>query len=180
MWWLGGCGHEWEATIANRDRAGSGCPYCARHVSKAEKRIKEFLIELDLTVEGSNRTILTGQEINLWLPEKKIGIEFNGIYWHSERYRKQNFHRDKWLASKVAGIQLVQIWEDDWNLRPEIIMRTLAHKLGVSETGSPTINTKTIIITEQQAEEFLNENHLQGFASGSHYLGLVVAGDIEN
>ena len=42
-------------------------------------------------------------------------------------------------------------------------MRTLAHKLGVSETGSPTINTKTIIITEQQAEEFLNENHLHVF-----------------
>ncbi|MGY3206322.1 putative nucleic acid-binding Zn-ribbon protein [Streptomyces sp. TE5632] len=29
VWWLGSCGHEWEAVVANRTARRSGCPYCA-------------------------------------------------------------------------------------------------------------------------------------------------------
>src|SRR3990172_6823241 len=28
VWWKCASGHEWQATIANRSSAGSGCPYC--------------------------------------------------------------------------------------------------------------------------------------------------------
>ena len=29
VWWLGKCGHEWEATVANRNQ-GSRCPHCLK------------------------------------------------------------------------------------------------------------------------------------------------------
>lgn len=28
-WWLGNCGHEWQASISSRTGQGVGCPYCA-------------------------------------------------------------------------------------------------------------------------------------------------------
>lgn len=179
VWWLGVCGHEWEAHPQSRVRR-NGCPKCSRHVSKAEKEIKAFLVSLGLNVESSNRKILNGKEIDLWIPEKNMGIEFNGLYWHTETSGKnRTYHYNKWLECKNQGIQLIQIWEDDWNLRSEIIMRALAHKLGVSKTEPVSRDVQIISISEQQAEKFLKANHLQGFASGSYYLGVIQAGDIE-
>ena len=29
VWWKGKCGHEWQATVKNRNIRGSGCPYCS-------------------------------------------------------------------------------------------------------------------------------------------------------
>ena len=29
VWWLGACGHEWDASIVNRTRLGHGCPVCS-------------------------------------------------------------------------------------------------------------------------------------------------------
>jgi hypothetical protein len=178
IWWQCDNKHEWFALVSDRSN-GSGCPNCANHVSKAEEQIKEYLESLGLIAEGSNRTILGGKkEIDLWIPSHKFGIEFNGIYWHKEKFAGKESHNNKYLAAQKAGIQLIQIWEDDWNQKSELVKNMLAQKLGVAEKVLPK-DTDVITVTEQEAEEFLNENHLQGFASGSHYLGLVSNGDIE-
>ena len=178
IWWLGACGHEWKTTVASRS-SGSGCPKCTNLVSKAEDQIKEFLEGLGLTVEGSNRTILGGKkELDLWVPAKNVGVEFNGIYWHKEKFAGKESHHNKWLAAKKAGIQLIQIWEDEWNQKPELVKLILANKLGVAKKLLAE-ETNVITVTEQQAEQFLNENHLQGSASGNHYLGMVSKRDIE-
>jgi hypothetical protein len=178
VWWLGICNHEWQTAIYSR-AAGNGCNRCSNNVSKSEEIIKDCLLDLGLQVEGSNRTILGGgKEIDLWIPAKNFGIEFNGVYWHSEKYRSKDFHHDKRQAAQKAGIQLIQVWEDDWNQKPDLVKRVFAQKLGVAEKVSAK-DTDVVTVSEQQAEEFLNANHLQGFASGSHHLGLVSKGDIE-
>lgn len=178
IWWLGKCGHEWSAAIYTRKV--SGCPKCVRQVSKPEERIKELLTRLGLVVEGSNWTMLRPKrsQLDLWIPEKNVAIEFNGNYWHKEKYRGETHHHAKWLACKDKGIQLIQIWEDDWNLRSEIVMRSLIQKLGLSKTESVGGEIEIISITDQQAKKFLDKNHLGGFSSGCYYLGLLDKGDI--
>lgn len=131
IWWQCVNSHEWLALVSDRSN-GSGCPNCANHVSKAEDQIKEFLEGLGLTVEGSNRTILGGKkEIDLWIPALKVGIEFNGIYWHSEKAgrKSKDYHHNKYLAAQRAGIQLIQIWEDDWNQKPDLVKTFLLKNL---------------------------------------------------
>lgn len=180
IWWICDNNHEWLALGSDRSN-GSGCPNCVNHVSKAEDQIKEFLEGLGLTVEGSNRTILGGKkEIDLWIPSHKFGIEFNGIYWHSEKAGRKSidYHHDKYLSAQKAGIQLVQLWEDDWTTKPEVVKSILKQKLGVAEKVL-AVDTEVITATKEQAEEFLRETHLQGYASGTHYLGLVSKGGIE-
>jgi len=169
--------HEWETWVYSRtSKTGSECPQCwaDTYVSKAENELYVFLTNLGFLVEQSNRTILAGrQELDLVIPEKAIAIEFNGLYWHDENHKPKNYHYEKWLAAQQAGIQLIQIWEDDWTVRSNVIKQALAHKLGVS-TGNRIFARNTVVqqLTTHQAQEFLELNHIQGFASGSYYLGL--------
>jgi G:T-mismatch repair DNA endonuclease (very short patch repair protein) len=185
-------GHQWEAVVYSRtDKRSVGCPECAvlKHnfVSKPELELFEFLTKLGFAVEQSNRKVLGNrQEIDLFIPENQFGIEFNGLYWHSESAGKgRNYHKDKYDAAKAAGVQLLQIWEDDWRDRKPVILRALAHKLGVTSRLAelyPELNvvtskvfarkTSVAVLSTEDAKLFLGLNHVQGFASGSYYLGL--------
>jgi len=184
--------HEWEATVYSRSH-GAGCPTCAAQnhnfVSQPETELYNFLTRLGFDVEQSNRSVLKGitaREIDLYIPAMKFGIEFNGLYWHSESVGKgKEYHHSKYLASKTAGIQLLQVWEDDWRDRKAVILRAIAHKLGATSKVAalyPELNVvtdrlfarKTTVsnLTTGQAQQFLEANHVQGFANGSYYLGL--------
>lgn len=186
IWWQADCSHEWISAINNRV-AGNGCPKCwsSTFVSKAENELYYFLTGLGLSVEQSNRSILKGKELDLFIVDKNFAIEFNGIYYHNEHWKSRDAHLEKYEAAKTAGIILVQIWEDDWRDRKPVILRALAHKLGKTselaklypelETVSAQIyarKTRVVEVTTAEARIFLSSNHVQGFAAGSHYLGL--------
>jgi hypothetical protein len=174
-WWLGICGHEWETYTYNR-KAGKGCPKCSHNTSRAEIAILEYIQELlpNIEVKHGDKKLLNGLQLDIYIPEKQFAIEFNGIYWHSEaRGKTKTYHYDKWRNCKDKGVQLIQIWEDEWSRNPEQIKRMLAYKLGVT-TESKVFARKTAVtpISSAEARKFLNENHVQGYASGSYYLGL--------
>jgi hypothetical protein len=83
------------------------------------------------------------------------------------------YHYDKWKACKEAGIQLIQVWEDDWNRNPELMKRMLAHKLGVSLGGKIFARNTTVeLVSKVVADEFLISNHIQGASDGSIRVGL--------
>lgn len=182
VWWLCASGHEWETTIHDRARRNYGCAQCyaKTFVSKGEQEIAEFITSLGLDIVQSDRKTLKRKELDIMVPEKKVAIEFNGVFWHSEPAGKdKDYHRNKWLAAKEAGIQLIQVWEDEWNRNPEQIKRMLAHKLGFS-TGRRVFARKTTVqaMSKVVAEKFLNEHHVQGYAAGSYYLGLFEKSDL--
>lgn len=177
IWWLCDNDHEWRSLVSDRSN-GSGCPNCVNHVSKAEEDIKDYLESLNLIVEGSNRKILKGKELDLYVPARNIAVEFNGIYWHTElRGKDSSYHNNKWKACKDKSIQLLQIWEDDWRLKPELVKQTLVSKFA---SDSCRVASVVVELSEQQASSFLDENHLLGAAVGDHYFGLTVDGDIDS
>ena len=114
-------------------------------------------------------------ELDMYVPSRQLAIEYNGVHWHSDANPKmtRTYHYDKWLACRDKGIQLIQIWEDEWNRNPEQVKRMLAHKLGASDERKVFVRKTTVVeIPKKEAEEFLNENHIQGFVSESYYLAL--------
>lgn len=119
-YWKCELGHEWEATVYSRTgKNKNGCPYC-NFLSSRSKTEKEIYENLHATypnkiIEVNNRTLLEGQEIDIYLPEHSLAIEYNGLYWHSENAGKNStYHYNKWLKCEENNIQLFYIWEDEY------------------------------------------------------------------
>lgn len=192
VWWKCVKGHEWFASPCVRITSTriTKCPHCHAKTfsSSAEKDISEILKKLGEKVVVNRRSILKGLELDIYLPERKLAIEYNGLYWHTtaKNGKYLSYHYDKWLACKNAGIELIQIWEDDWLERREIVLRNLFQKIGATKlvpeklpkigiTVLPDVKaeqTTVGLLRVKEAREFFDSNHIQGFSSGSYYIGL--------
>lgn len=180
-WWkCKKCNNSWQALTYNRTSKNhpQGCPKCAKGQtsSRGEKEILSFL-QKNFNGEIITHGRITGAhgkqyELDMHIPEKKIAIEFNGVYYHSEKFVAKNYHHDKYMVCKENDIQLIQIWEDDWNLKRKIVERMLLHKISMSQGKIYARQTKARKITTLEAQSFLNENHIQGFVSSTITFGL--------
>lgn len=178
-WQCRDCAHLWRAEVRSRAILGSGCPRCAsrRFASRMEDELVDFL-GADIVIERHRRDLIPG-ELDIYLPEHLLAIEVNGAYWHSEAGGKDSkYHLRKLEACRARGIKLIQVWEDDWNERAEVIKTMLAHKLGLSM--QPTVaarETRAQLISHAQAQAFLAQYHIQGGIAGTYYLGLLDRGN---
>lgn len=178
IWWVCEKEHSWVANLKNRCRNLYGCPECAAasRVSKGEQELADFLIGLGLNINQSDRKQIGGKELDIYIPDHKFAIEYNGVFWHSEDAGKDKFyHYDKWLACNERNIQLLQVWEDDWVAKPEIVKSMILSKLGLVDKGNKVFARKTKVtrLSITVAQEFLDAYHIQGFSSGSVHYGLV-------
>lgn len=153
--------------------AKAGCPKCACTFSKAEQQLADTLESHGLTLLRSNRSILKGLELDIVIPEKKIAIEYNGIYWHSEEAGKdRHYHLGKTKSAAEAGYRLIHVWEDDFNQDPDREINFILNACGVTERKS-VYARKTEIkeVPKSEAVSFLNKYHIQGSVGCSERLG---------
>ena len=112
---------------------GHGCPACGYNISNAENEIASFIKEaLHIeNVEQRNKNIIPPYEIDIYLPDYKIGIEYNGLVWHSEKFGKdKDYHLNKLNRCNDNDIKLIQIFEDEYIEHKEIIFEKIRHILG--------------------------------------------------
>lgn len=170
-------GHKWETQIQYRTGADTRCTWCnLSGTSRAEMAVAEFVKTLVPEVRTHHRQIDSRYEFDVTVPERKIAIEFNGLYWHSEKHKTRTYHADKTRAAQEAGWQVIHVWEDDWNLRRPVVEKMLARKLGVSQ--EPKLNARSLAVKQVSSatsREVLEENHIQGYVPGSVRLALVDA-----
>ena len=109
----------------------------------------------------NDRKILKGKELDIVVESEKVAIEFNGVYWHSEKYQPRLSHFEKFKNAQDAGYRLLQIWEDDWVERRSIVESHVRHVLGVSN-GRRVFARKTSVgeVSSSVAREFLSVNHI--------------------
>lgn len=153
---------------------GYACPRCVKWGQSAgEEALAEFIEGLGFEIVRRDRKILRGKEIDVFVPSLNIGFEFNGVYWHTEKYVGKDLHRIKADRAEEAGIRLVQIWEDDWFNRSAQVLSHVRHVLGKNDEGRVFARKCSVReITTTDALDFLNAYHIQGFVSSSHYVGL--------
>ena len=179
--WVCEDGHKWTAHVSDRT-IGKGCRICANKVSKGETELADYVKSIlpGIPVLIGNRKIISPYELDIYIPSLNVAIEFNGVYWHSEKMGKdKNYHHEKWLRCRESGVQLITVWEDDWRERQEIVKSMISHKLGVSSQERVYARKTTVVeVPFEQAKEFLDNNHIQGKVSGSVYLGLEYDNDI--
>lgn len=151
--------------------------YCKKHIhsnysSKQENDIYEFIRSIyQGPIEKNHRKF--GKEIDIYIPELKIGIEFNGLYWHSEKAGwNKNDHYEKYVFLKNKGIELITIWEDYWKFKPLIIKSILSNKLNAVKVNVGARECTVALVSNLIKTNFLNENHVQGNCPSSINLGL--------
>lgn len=140
--------------------------------SGIELDVQNFLTSLNISYETNNRQILNGKELDIYIPSHNLAIEIDGVYWHTEEFGKdENYHLEKTQKCLEKGIQLLHIFDFEWNNKKQIWQDIIKHKLGLSQKIHARKCT-IMPISTSVAKEFLNKNHLQGFAGGKIKLGL--------
>lgn len=162
---------------------GRGCPICANSISHNENELYEYICGLigKENVQKRNKTILDGKEIDIYIPSLKIGFEYNGIRWHSEEFGKDRlYHINKTRKAKEKGVTLIQIFEDEFVLKKEIVLSKIKHILQKNNNLEKIYARKTSVseIDKDFAREFLEEFHIQGFVNSTIYLGLFYKGSL--
>ena len=98
----------------------------------------------------------------------------NGNYWHSEKYKGKKYHLDKTILSESKGIRLIQIMDDEWMNKKDIVKSKICHILNINRNLTKIYARKCFIkeITAKEKKDFLNKNHIQGSDSSCINLGL--------
>lgn len=165
------CGYgsngEWLKIPVKNTSKNAGCPICTKRipVSKAETEIYEFISELySGEIQKNVRDILSKKEIDIYLPELKIGFEIDGLYWHSEKYKGKKYHLEKTMEAHKLGIRLIHIFEDEWYHKKEICKDKIANIIGLSKNKRIFARNCEIVdnISPKDKNEFLDQYHIQG------------------
>lgn len=158
-----------------------------KYSSINEFEIINYIKQLNVSVVHKDRKVINPLEIDVYIPEKKLGIEFDGLSFHSsgesscelDRGISSRYHLNKTKSCLDKGVQLFHIFENEWldPIKKDIWKSMISNKLGQSQR---VYARKTIIkeINSVEAIQFCNENHLQGGATSSVQLGLYTKDNI--
>jgi hypothetical protein len=143
--------------------------------SLGEVQLQKFLEAHDVVVDPGNRTILDGKEIDLFLPEYNIGIEYHGLYWH----RESKSHICKTELAETKGIRLIHIFEDLWNDKRLLVEKKILHILGKCVDRRIYARECTIdAVSAKESTAFAEANHIQGPKGGTSRFGLYYKGEL--
>lgn len=104
------------------------CNPCNEYVgSNGEQEVFEYISSIyDRLIRRSDRKIAKPLEIDMVLEDIKLCVEFNGDYWHSNKVNDdQYYHLNKLNMCLSKGYRLLQIRENDWNSKKDIIKKRL-------------------------------------------------------
>jgi hypothetical protein len=173
------CGHSFMMR-PNDFLNGQRCPFCSKrkHTSTEQSKFCDFIRSVyhgtitenySLSNKRDNR-----KELDVYLPDKKIGFEYDGIYWHSTGHGYgPNHHKDKMEIYRKAGIRVVNVFSDEWKQKKDIVKEKIKSIIGVSD--SPVAYARKCevrVITEGVKSKFLNSYHIQGNDKASFMYGL--------
>lgn len=166
------CGAEFQASLwyGNNPRCYICNPILCG-TSRLQQKVEEYIKSLGIEIQTKQR-LLDGKEIDIFIPHLNLGIEINGLYWHSEGAGvEKNYHLMKTQLAIERGITLLHLYEDDINFKFDIIESILKTKLQLNQKiGARKCKLKEVSVKE--AREFLNQNHLQGSAKFKVAVGL--------
>lgn len=142
-----------------------------------EKEVVEYVKSLTSDeVIVNTKSVITPYELDIYIPSKKLAIEFNGLYYHSsgnvseDNYNKTR-HLHKTELCEKLGIRLLHIFENEWVEKTDIWKSVIRSKLGMNQR----IYARDTVLKDvplKEAKDFCKQNHLQGHANASRAKGL--------
>lgn len=157
--------------ISNHNK--HGCPRCSLSNTSIEKFIERFLEKNNINFIKNENRVIKPQEIDFYLPDYNIGIECNGIFWHSELSGKDNkYHIKKYNKCIEKGVYLINIFEHEIKNNPNKVINRLKSILNINKYKIFARKCEVIHIRKEFKKKFLHKYHIQGNDSSSVMLGL--------
>lgn len=139
------------------------CPHCNPFQSKGQLELYEYVKSLEnevLLSYNENRGLKDSYQIDVYIPSKQFGIQYNGDFWHSlDNGTQQNYHYKKYIKAKADNIDLFQIFEHEWKAKKDIIKDLIKRKLNLINYSNFDFNIS--LADYDQTKEFFNLNHIQ-------------------
>ena len=158
-----------------------GCPTCKGEmsVSKQETDFIQCLKNIyDGVINLNDRQIIGPLEIDAFIPFEDIGIEYDGLYWHSSKKVDKNYHLMKTELCEKQGIKLIHIFEDEWLYKQDIVKSRLKTILGMIEKRIYARKCTISEVSSKECKVFLEKNHIQGNVNGKYRYGLYYNGKL--
>lgn len=150
--------------------------------SSMEDEVVNFIQSVDpnVIIIRGDRTVIRPLEIDIYLPEHKIGIECNPVVTHNSSFvdpwgyspKSRSYHKNKSDLASLSGIFLFHIFGYEWNNKKNIIKSMIRNLMNRNEEKYGARNTYISKLSYKECEEFLNKNHRQGNSPSSIRLGL--------
>lgn len=171
------------------DRCRCGTELCtnilkinANHDSTLEHKIINLLDECGIKYKRNVRDIIPPKEIDIYIPDRHLAIECNGIWAHSSINnldpKAPSYHSNKSKDCMGVGVVLIHLWEDWITHRGEVVKSMIMNKLGLSKRR---IYARKCIIKHINSNEFrgfLDKNHIQGQCGSNIRYGLYYNGEL--
>jgi formylmethanofuran dehydrogenase subunit E len=158
-----------------------GCHHCYSRSSSAEFQIGNYikmLIGDDKIIFGDRKT-LHGLELDIFVPSRKIAIEYNGLHYHNEQTKDKFYHLNKTEMCEKNNITLIHIFEDEWEHKRKTVLKYLRDIFDISNRNLFDYkNIDVQPIDYNVSKEFLDINHIDGGSRATVYLGAFINGQI--
>ena len=160
-------------------------------VFQSNAEIELFQTFCDLQPRANVRDVIPPYELDVYFPNQKLAIEYNGLMYHSfgisnsPIFHKPDIdpkiHLRKTELCEEQGVQLLHIFENEWvdKAKRNIWLSVIRSKLGIIDRKIYARKCKVREIDGETARKFLDNNHLQGgTVKGKVNLGLYNGGEL--
>lgn len=168
---------------ANSFLQGRGCPY--HHVNKSimEEEMYDYVHSLvgdEVKLTNNYRITYDGKryETDIYIPDLKMGFEFDGLYWHNELNKPNDYHLAKTNAFKEKGIQIYHIFEDEWNRKRDIVESFISNCINKPSYTISSSDCNIAPISDSESNEFFDKNHIKGGCEATNNYGLYYNEDL--
>jgi hypothetical protein len=131
---------------------------------------------LNVNVKPNNRTVIQGEhrlaELDIYIPDHNVAIEYNGLYWHCSLHKSDNYHSNKTISCASSGIRLIHVFEDEWRDKQPIVKSIIKHSLGLTINKTHARKCTVAFLTTKQRKQFFNDNHIDGDTAATVAIGL--------
>lgn len=164
------CHMQTQGTLRKLQRGR--CFNCDPGGSVAQHEVSDWVKSLGVTVDVGRRDLINGLELDIYMPDQKFAIEYNGLYWHSIAHKSMLYHQNKTDRCVSSNISLFHLFEDEWRDKRAIVQSMIKHRLGLTATKIFGRACKVRALTTQERKDFFNANHIDGDTNAKHAIGL--------
>ena len=154
------------------------CLICHPKESCAQLELSAFVRSLGVEVYESTRQVIPPREIDVYCPTHKFGIEFNGLFFHTDATKHSLYHEEKTDAAASVGVRLFHVFEDEWRDKRRIVESMVRARLGIAPRRVFARKCVVKEITPEVRREFFERTHIDGDARATIAWGLFLGNEL--